>query len=203
MKTPLMEALSPKLLQVLGRFGFQAVDVKIGAKARSFMSVKGMGLALDRPSSHGSHEFLYFQPGSDRFSVTAFAGWDPSRGRIPNPQNAFDFPDVQHSEFSRSSFVFPVFTLFDSSGTRLNAKRLEGDEWLLVGAGLMPDGVSDGVLAQGVAAQLAARLACSAAWNSGDQSAAVSALARRIVEDLSTTVLPYLPARVQQSAHRL
>lgn len=194
MSADLLDDVAPQLQGGLARWGFVSARLRVSAQARAFFGIKREGVAHVRTTERADCEFLFFQRGPDRYSLSAFAGWAPKPG-MPPPHHAADFPTEDASELARASFVFPVFTLFSEGGIRWNARRLEGDGWLLLPVGQTPTGLSDDALAAGIKAQLEARAGCERLWGTDAWPGAVQQLAGRILQDLQDVVLPYLARR--------
>lgn len=192
----LLHACAPRVTSLLAAAGFEPARLRVSAAARAYFAVRRGGIGFRAAPAAGARPFLLLQPGPDRFTLEAFAGWSPD-DTLPPPRDAFDFPGADGAEFERPGFAFPFFTLRDAQGTPLNAGRLEGDGWLLVPAGATPAGAADASLAQGMAALLQARLACERLTGDG-WADATEALARRIADDVSLWLLPYLAARAQR-----
>ena len=194
MSPSLLSLVTEELTARLRELGFQPMAFKISAIARQIYRVSSGGLGFARLSPEQSIEFLYFNRGTERYSISCFAGWN-TKPTLPSPSRFAYFPTKSH-ELIEASLGFPFFLLRTPEGHPVNAQRLEGDEWFLVASGAMPPGNGDDAqLSEFIVQTLAYRQASSEALESASVQVYVSALAARIAEDVRVHYMPFLNAR--------
>lgn len=194
MSHSLLSLLSDELTAQLGALGFAPMAFKVSAAARQIYKVSSGGLGFARLCPERSIEFLYFNKGTERYSISCFAGWN-TKPTLPGPSRFAYFPSGAR-ELVEQSLGFPFFLLRTPDGHPVNTQRVEGDEWFLVESGPMPAGNGDDAqLAELIVQTLAYRQASSAALESDSVHAHVSALAARIAEDVRVHLMPFLSIR--------
>lgn len=194
MSRSLLSLLSDELTIRLSALGFEPMAFKISAVARQIYKVSSGGLGFARLSPTRSIEFLYFNRGTERYSISCFAGWN-TRPTLPSPSQFAYFPSSAH-ELTEQSLGFPFFLLRTPEGNPVNTQRTEGDDWFLVASGPMPLGNGDDAqLSEFIVQTLAYRQASLEALESASVHVHVSALAARIAEDVRVHYVPFLNAR--------
>ncbi len=194
MSRSLLSLLSGELTVRLGALGFEPMAFRVSAVARRIYKVSTGGLGFARLSPERSMEFLYFNRGTERYSISCFAGWN-TKPTLPGPSQFAYFPSSAH-ELIEQSLGFPFFLLRTPEGHPVNTQRTEGDEWFLVASGPMPLGKGDDAqLSELIVQTLACRLASSEALECASVHVHVSALASRIAEDVRVHYMPFLNAR--------
>ena len=194
MSRALLSMLADELTAQLRVLGFEPMSFKVSAVARQIYKVSSGGLGFARFGSEQSIEFLYFSRGSERYSISCFAGWNTKPTLPGSPEFAY-FPSC-NGELAERSLGFPFFLLRTPDGHPINTRRIEGDEWFLVASGPIPDGNGDDAqLSEIIVQTIAYRHASSEALSSAAVLAHVSAMAARIAEDVRIHYLPLLNAR--------